>query len=409
MKRILMFGWELPPFNSGGLGVACYGLARALVRTGFDIVFVLPRKVDVDPSFMDMRFAASELARENQSVSVRSIETLLTPYITSEQFSMMKQSDTTQLYQQTLHEEVMAYAQKAGEIAAQEQCDFIYAHDWLSFPAGLAAKEVTGKPLIAQVHATEYDRGAGGADERIVKVEKQGLEQADHIIAVSKYTKSVIMDRYGIEDDKIDVVYNGVDREDFVKAPRSSRLLRGARKQGKKVVLFVGRLTAQKGFEYFLEAAAKALAHNPDLLFVVAGSGELEAPMMHRAAELKIADKVLFMGFVRGKELQEAYGAADLFVMPSVSEPFGITTLEAMLHGTPVIVSRQSGVAEVAEHTLKVDFWDTEDLAHKMLAVVENEALQKQLRRNGAREVRQLTWKESAKQCAWVFDNRFTS
>ncbi len=397
--RILMFGWEFPPFNSGGLGVACLGLTRALARRGADILFVLPKKVPVDPAYMRMLFAD-----EASSITIINIDTLLSPYITEYLYSERRAGVDVPFYADDLYSEVLRYAKRARAVAQKENFDIIYAHDWLAFLAGKEAQDVSGKPFVAHIHATEYDRcGGDNINEKIAHIERLGLSCANHVIAVSNYTKEIVMRKYGISAEKISVVHNGIDAEDFVAPTAEAKTLQALKKNGTKIVLFVGRITYQKGLEYFLEAAQKALAYNDNIVFVIAGSGDMHTYIMEEVARRKLSNKVLFMGFVRGKELQEAYRMADLYIMPSVSEPFGITTLEAMLHNTPVIVSRQSGVAEVAHHVFKVDFWDTDEMANKIVAVVEHDALRNTMREQAYREVQGINWDTAANKCLHIF------
>ncbi len=394
-----MFGWEFPPYNSGGLGVACRGLTRALVRNDVEVVFVLPRKIPITPDFMEMLFADKV-----SSVTIKRIDTLLSAYATSESYKEEYETVESSIYKGTLYEEVLRYAQAAKKIAQEEKFDIIYTHDWLSFRAGIEAKKVNKKPHIAHIHATEFDRcGGDNVNEKIAVIEKEGLEQADCVVAVSNYTKKIIVNKYQISEEKVYVVYNGIDKEDFPTYNAKSKTLRNLKENGTKIVLFVGRLTLQKGLEYFLSAAKKALNVNQNIIFVIAGTGDMENQIIRQVSEMGISDKVLFMGFVRGEELQDVYKVADLYIMPSVSEPFGITALESMLHSTPTMVSKQSGVSEVANHILKVDFWDTTEMANKILAVINHNTLRQELAGNGFREVSNLTWDASAKKCIDVF------
>ncbi len=394
-----MFGWEFPPYNSGGLGVACRGLTRALVRNDVEIIFVLPKKIPITPDFMDMLFADKV-----SSVTVKTIDTLLSPYVNATNYTEEYISLESSIYRGTLYEEVLRYAECAKKIAREEKFDIIYTHDWLSFRAGIESKKISNKPHIAHIHATEFDRcGGDNVNKKIAVIEKEGLQTADCVIAVSKYTKDIIVNKYEIPEEKVSVVYNGIDKEDFPEYNTKSERLKNLKDNGTKIILFVGRLTLQKGLDYFLSAAKKSLEYNDNMIFVIAGTGDMENQIIRQVSEMGISDKVLFMGFVRGDELQDAYKMADLYIMPSVSEPFGITALEAMLHSTPVMVSNQSGVSEVATHVLKVNFWDTHEMANKILAVVEHDVLQKQLSENGFREVKNLTWDASAKACIDVF------
>jgi glycosyltransferase involved in cell wall biosynthesis len=276
-------------------------------------------------------------------------------------------------------------------------CDVIYT--LLSFGAGLEAKRISGKPLVVHVHATEFDRcgGSNGVNNEVYELERVGMEDADCVIAVSQLTKDTITRYYGIPAEKVIVVHNGIDDLTFPYRETKSTRLKALKDRGYKIVLFVGRITLQKGPDYFIRAAKRVLEYNPKIIFLLAGSGDMERQVMNEAAYYKIADKMLFPGFLRGDDLADAYSVADLYIMPSVSEPFGITPLEAMRVGTPVIISKQSGVSEVVEHALKVDYWDIEEMASKILAVVGYPALHQSLRENGLREVEGINWDKAAK------------
>lgn len=390
--RVLMFGWELPPFNSGGLGVACYHLARALSQQSAEVIFVLPKKIDIAPRFFRVVCAGI-------CVRVRSVASPLVPYITTNEYAGWLSGEARpHLYGSDLFQEVLRYGKKARRIAKEEQFDVIHAHDWLSFPAGIEAHEVTGKPLVVHMHATEFDRTGGhNVNPFVYEIEKKGMEVADRVIAVSQLTKRIIVERYGIPEDKVSVVYNAGDAE-IVSEHAIPHVI-----SGKAIVIFVGRITLQKGPDYFVAAAHKALSVNKNILFVVAGDGDMRNYVISRAAELGIADSFLFAGFLRGEELSKLYKSADLFVMPSVSEPFGLTALEALQHGTPALISRQSGASELLTNCLKVDFWDIDGMAAKILAVVEHKALKETLSENGKVEVAQFSWNDSAERCAEIY------
>lgn len=388
--RILMFGWEFPPFNSGGLGVACLGLVRALSGKNLDVVFVMPKRLPDSVPYAKM------VSAELEQTAAHAFNSPVTPYVSSASYA--KYRDGTPVYGADLVNEAQRYAEFGAEVAAREPHDLIYAHDWLSFGAGRAAKRVSKKPLIAHVHSTEFDRTGGeNVDQNIYDLERKGMHEADRVIAVSGRTKSIVVDRYGVPHQKVRVVWNGIDDATApAPHPASAARLSALKKAGYKIVLFMGRITIQKGPDYFVRAARRVIDRDPDVLFVLAGSGNMERQMMHLAASLGIGDKVLFPGFLRGPEQHEAYALADLFVMPSVSEPFGLAALEAMRIGTPVIVSKQSGVAEAVESTLQVDFWDVEKMADLMLSVLNSPALRAELSRKGTAEVAGLTWNRSA-------------
>lgn len=389
--RVLMFGWELPPHNSGGLGVACYYLAKALSKSKTEVLFVLPRALDnVSSDYFKLLFA------DGATAQVKVINSLLMPYITSQSYvGFLSKSAQSHLYGNTLFEEVLRYAKKAKEIAKAELFDVIHAHDWLSFLAGVQAKAVSGKPLVVHVHATEFDRTGGhGVSQFVYEIEKYGMEKADKVIAVSYRTRDIIAEKYGIPKEKIEVVYNAV--EDDGRPSASGEV---SKISDRPVIAFVGRITLQKGPDYFLDAAKKVLEHEPKTLFVMAGDGDMYHKMVEKAAGLGISDNVLFAGFVRGEELARVYRSADLYVMPSVSEPFGLTALEALQYGTPVLVSKQTGAGESLNHCLKVDFWDVDEMAAKMLAAIKYKELRECLSYNGGEEVNKFSWDKSAGQC----------
>ncbi len=376
--------------------MACQGLSRALSETGVEVIFVLPKKVSTDESF---RFVFAD----NVFITVRTVDALLTPYVTSEQYgSVVRQMGST-IYGNNLFEEVMRYAMRAKDIALKEEFDVIHAHDWLSFPAGIEAKRVTGKPLVVHVHATEFDRGGGGINQEVYTVEKAGMDAADKVITVSDFTKNLVMEHYGIPAEKISVVHNGIESKDYPAKNEDDFGIEALKKAGYKIVLFVGRLTLQKGPDYFLYAAKRILEYNPKTMFVIAGSGDMEGKIMQMAAELNLSKNILFVGFLRGESLSRVYHSADVFVMPSVSEPFGITPLESLLHGTPVIMSKQSGASEVILHAMKMDFWDVDEMADKVLSVIEHPCLKQEMSKNGTVEVTSCSWDKAASKLHSVY------
>lgn len=392
--RVLMFGWELPPYNSGGLGVACYNLATALCEKNTEVIFVLPRKIDIADQPFPVIFAES-------GMRVRGIRSPLVPYITSRDYLLLVGGEKISgIYGNTLLEEVVRYGKKARTLARQEHFDVIHAHDWLSFPAGIEAKMVSGKPLVVHVHATEFDRTGGNkVNSAVYAIEKMGMERADRVVAVSQFTKNTIVEKYGIPENKVEVVYNAVDRGHREGASAASHVIA----QAKHVVLFVGRITLQKGPDYFLEAARKVLDHFSDVLFVMAGDGDMFHQMVNKAAAMGIADRFVFTGFLRDKELRDLYRSADLYVMPSVSEPFGLTAIEALEHGTPILISKQTGVGESLSHCLKVDFWDVEEMAAKIIAVLRYQELRRCLAEHGKLESLKFSWERSADQCITLY------
>jgi len=394
-----MFGWEFPPHNSGGLGTACYGLTKALSGAKTKITFVLPKELPgLKHDFLDIRFANLE------KIKFERLGVLLYPYVTEQSYiEELERTGKVSMYGLHLFEEVQRYGLLARALAKREKFDVIHAHDWLSFSAGIAAKEISGKPLIVHIHATEFDRTGGHPNQYIYDEELKGLRAADCVIAVSHHTKNMVVKYYGVDPDKITVVHNGIDLAAH-QAPIDDTLT-WIKEAGKQIVLFVGRITIQKGPDYFVKAAKRVIEMNPKVMFVVSGSGDMEGQMIRLASEMGISDHIFFTGFMRGDELLKLYRAADLFVMPSVSEPFGITPLEALANHTPVLISKQSGVAEVLPNALKSDFWDTEDMADKILTVLREAHLRQALSENGHEDARRTTWEEAAGKCMVLYEN----
>ncbi len=388
-----MFGWEFPPQNSGGLGTACKGLTQALLERKVSLVFVLPKKMGVTDSKLNI------ITPETGFFSPYFFDSPITPYITGRSYGNNLEKEPS-IYGKNLFEEVYRYSLFGKEVAKREKFDIIHAHDWLSLGAGVEAKKISGKPLIAHIHATEFDRGGGeGIDRRVYNAEKEGMMIADKIITVSNFTKNIIITHYGIEKEKVEVVYNGVFP--------SHGIVSGAHKMkeaGRKMVLFVGRITLQKGPDYFVSAAQKVCRVCDNVFFVMAGSGDMEQSIIKKIAQAGLSDKVFITGFVRGEKLRQLYKMADLFVMPSVSEPFGITPLESLINGTPVLISKQSGSSEVLSHALKVDFWDIDDMASKIISVLRYESLHKCLKDNGSKEALSLSWDKAAEKCIDIYN-----
>lgn len=386
--RILMLGWELPPHNSGGLGVACFELARALADSGAQIEFVLPHAPlpdEPERPFMRVHHAMRRNAR--------SARTLPSGY--TGDFDAVRRAQSSYI----------EFLDRHLSDPSQERPDVIHAHDWLTFEAGIHAKQVTGAPLIAHVHATEFDRAGGNSGNLLIhEVELHGLLMADRIIAVSHATKKLIIERYHIPADKIEVAHNSVDQDGIISQNLPERTLytyaRSMQDEGYKVVVTIGRLTIQKGLIHFLTAAQKALSRYDRLLFIIAGDGEQRNELVQLSADLGISRNVLFTGFLRGTAWRELYDVADIFVMNSISEPFGLTALEAAVQDTAVLLSRQSGVGEVLTNVLKHDYWDINRLADELIAVASSSALQKDLA-DGAREnFSHVSWERAAKICS---------
>ncbi len=411
-----MFGWEFPPFNKGGLGTACYGLTRGLRNNNIDVSFVVP-KAPKNSSSEHVRLLVADtfyLDEEEAGMRYLEVDSLLVPYIDSEQYitrlkehkGSIKKKGADEvdddLYGGNLYAEVFRYGEKARLISALEDHDIIHAHDWMAYPAGIEAKRVSGKPLVVHVHATSFDRAGGaGIDQRIYDIERSGMHAADKVITVSALTRERVITSYGVDPSKVVVVHNAVDFNSNKFDKKTIKI-----DKDEKLILYLGRITAQKGPEFFLRAAKKLLDHSPDkrVKFVFAGTGDMEGKMISLAAELGISDKVLFTGWVTGPDIDRLYSMADLYVMPSVSEPFGITPLEAMRNNTPVLIPKQSGVSEVIDHAMKVDFWDVDEMTEKMMAIVNYGALQSTLAKHGAIEVHKFNWDEPAAKCVAVYN-----
>ncbi len=444
--RVFMLGWEFPPFISGGLGTACYGLTKAMSAAGTDVLFVLPRPVSTPFSthvrLMSPR-SGSPLAGamtefrldEFEHVTFHTIDAQFTPYQTPEQFAeaqVQRGVKATAVdssaqpapaaapqaggsfvnpprraedpYGGDLYGEIQRYASLAAEVARQENFDVVHAHDWMTFPAGMAVAALKGVPLVVHVHSTEFDRSGEHVNQRIYEIERRGMHAAMKIIAVSHLTRSIITHHYGVSPEKVEVVYNAIETNGTPFDPEQYNIARN-----EKLVLFLGRITMQKGPEYFLAAAKKVLEVMDNVKFVMAGSGDMIRRTIEMAAAMGIGHKVLFTGFLRGGDVGKVFQMADLYVMPSVSEPFGIAPLEAMSHDVPVIISKQSGVSEVLTHVLKVDFWDIDEMANKIIAVLRHPPLASTLRQHGSFEVRRLNWADSARQCVEVYHKAIAS
>lgn len=394
-SNVLMFGWELPPDNTGGLGVACYGLTKSLAKSGVRISFALPRRLSSHLPFMKI------LSHRLQHVEFTAIDSLLEAYMTRISYHEVASSSTqlkAQLYGRTLYEEAQRYADMATEWSRKTPHNLIHAHDWMTYKAAMAAKKVSGKPFVAHIHATEYDRTAGQVDSRIAEIEYQGLNQADRVIAVSHFTKNVVHNNYGVPLSNIEVIHNGVDVEDFQPVFFKKLFPQD------KVVLFVGRLTYQKGVGHFLNAAKKVLAHQPNTVFMVVGNGDMYRQLMVQAADLGIGHRVVFPGFVSGNKLRACYQMADVFVMPSVSEPYGIVALEAIATGIPTIISRQSGVSESIENVHKVDFWDEDKMSKLITTCLTFPKLSLTFASMAKKEVAKMTWDQAAAKTISVYN-----
>lgn len=398
-----MLGWELPPHNSGGLGVACYHMSKALALQGADIDFVVPyRAKHSEIDFMRVHSATPLTPLERYGLGAYDSSTVLKRKMTEADAGNLKDMRGVQ----------KRYTEFVEQLVDGQEFDAIHAHDWLTMEAGIRAKQLTDAPLIVHVHATEFDRSGDHFGNPVVhEIEQQALMMADRIIAVSKITKSIIMHRYGIPADKIEVIHNGFDVDslghhnyDF----STYRYLEALKEEGYTVVATVTRFTVQKGLTHFLKAAARASEKYSKFAFLLAGDGEQRNELMELSAELGIADKVFFTGFVRGKQWRDAYTVADIFVMSSVSEPFGLTALEAAHHDSALVISRQSGVGEVLQSVFRYDFWDIERLADQLVGIATSDALQNTLKQNVKREYSQISWQDVAKRCMSLYHSMKT-
>ena len=425
--KVLMFGWEFPPHIAGGLGTACYGMTKGLAANDVEVLFVMPSASgDEDQSAVKI-INASDVPVDTVCGSVDEflgkvrfvhIGTNMIPYVDPQDFSELveeerrKQVDNFRIqygqkykfsgkYGANLMEEVARYAMVGATIALRhrDEFDVIHAHDWLTYLAGIAAKELTGKPLVVHVHATSFDRASDDRiDTRVFELEKKGMEAADRVIAVSDLTRNIVINKYGIDPGKVVTVHNAVDfsgRENII----------AERGVTDKIVTFLGRVTYQKGPEYFIEAAAKVLKRCKGVRFVMAGSGDMLNRCIRHVARLGISDRFHFTGFLRGAEVQRMFALSDVYVMPSISEPFGISPLEAMQTNVPSVISKQSGCAEVLKYALKVDFWDIDAMSDAIYGLLNYPAISALAARCGYEEVNSLKWNNAAAKVKQVYES----
>ena len=420
--KVLMFGWEFPPHISGGLGTACYGLVKGLVHHKQDIIFVVPKLWGdeepladfVNASDVTIDYRERKFKKIWKNLTYLEVSSFLVPYLGPEEFkkytdyAMHDRIDVDESvfsnkfefsgkYGKDLMKEVSRYALVAAQIAKSKEHEIIHAHDWLAFPAGIAAKEISGKPLVCHVHATEFDRSGESVNKPVYDIEKAGMLAADHVVAVSHLTRKVCIERYGVHPDKVSVLHNAVLDASIIKSDARKHV-------PEKIVTFLGRITFQKGPEYFLEAAKKVLDRDDNVRFVMAGSGDLLNRMVERVAELGMGTKFHFTGFLKGKDVDDMYAISDVYVMPSVSEPFGIAPLEAVRHNTPVIISKQSGVAEVLRNAIKIDFWDVDGMADAIFGLLHYESIAKMFKELGSEELKKLKWEHVAAKLVTVYE-----
>ena len=422
-----MFGWEFPPHIAGGLGTACKGIVEGLAHNGVETLFVMPSASGDEDQSCTRIINASDVAVQNVSETVDEflnkvkfihVDSNIVPYVDPDEYfeaiEKMKRERITETtvgfgqkfkfsgkYGANLMEEVSRYAQVGGTIALQhkDEFDVIHAHDWLTYLAGIAAKELTGKPLVVHVHATSYDRGSEDMiDTRVLAIEKRGMQAADKVVAVSELTRNIVINKYGISPDKVVAVHNAVD----FSGRENIEVERGVKD---KVVTFLGRITFQKGPEYFIDAAAKVLKRTKNVRFVMAGSGDMMNRAIRQVAKLGIADRFHFTGFLRGADVQKMFALSDVYIMPSVSEPFGISPLEAMRSNVPSIISYQSGAAEILKYAFKVDFWDVDAMADDIYALLQYPALSRFAAKQGLDEVNALKWDHATAKLKTIYES----
>jgi len=423
--KVLMFGWEFPPHITGGLGTACFGLTKGLLKHGVDVQFVVPKAYGDESQEAVRLINASDVTvmmndpvfREYWSqITYMEIGSNLIPYVGPEDFQQMVSenlhtrveegsrvfSEKFQFsgkYGHDLMEEVARYALVGASIAANSEFDIIHAHDWLTYSAGVAAKKISGKPLVVHMHATEFDRSGENYNENVYEIERKGMAEADRVITVSNLTRNIVIERYHIDPDKVITVHNAVE------PPETTELLDAEKHVKEKIVTFLGRITFQKGPEYFIEAACKVLERDKNVRFVMAGTGDLMEKMIRRVAKLKISSNFHFTGFLKGENVDRMFAMSDVYVMPSVSEPFGISPLEAMRSNVPVVISKQSGVAEVLDHVMKVDFWDVDAMADAIYGLLHYKSMHSMFIEHGTEEVNNLKWENAARKVADIYDS----
>jgi len=423
--RVLMFGWEFPPHISGGLGTASFGLTKGMASLDdLEVIFVVPKTWGdedqnavrlIGANKIPVAFKQIYYQGIRQPIEKIEISSRIIPYVEPEDFWKIVSSEVTGRrilvhtnnkgtvdfsgkYEGNLLDEIYKYSVVASVIAEENEFDIIHAHDWLTYPAGIAAKEVSGKPLVIHVHATEFDRSGGNVNPDVYRIERDGMHAASKIITVSNLTRDIVINKYNVHPDKVETVYNAVEP---VKISEDVIVEKGF---DEKVVTFLGRITLQKGPEYFIEAAYKVLKVMHNVRFVMAGSGDMMERMMRRAASLKITDRFHFTGFLRGRDVFTMLAMSDVYIMPSVSEPFGISPLEAMQSNVPVIISKQSGVAEILTHAVKTDFWDIDAMADAIYGILNYPSLASMFIKNGKEEVIRLKWDNSARHVKDIYE-----
>lgn len=432
--KVLMFTWEFPPMISGGLAMACYGMVQSLLALGIKVDLVLPTRelvyfplrcdedADTLPAvFLDPIHQSEFITRHFKDIHERmefigisstpesyhqlgSISDIYTKVLQEHDYSRttMEEHEIWNLMtahlvgEEDLIKKVQEFTIRAERFARELDYNLIHAHDWLTYPAGMIARKLSGKPLVTHIHATEFDRAGGPGDERIHKIEHSGMMYADRVIAVSQYTAQMIVSRYRIDTGKISIVHNAFSiSEDQVLSKK--RIFKGP------MVLFLGRITIQKGPDYYLDVAERVLKKHPQARFIMAGTGDMARQLLRRSASLKLKNRFLFTGFLNRKQVECILRAADIYVLPSVSEPFGISPLEAMAFGVTSIISKQSGVSEVVNHAFKIDYWDVDLMADTINDLIENPELRHKMGIKGMKEVHQIRWAEAAEKIRKVY------
>ncbi|MDR2511662.1 MAG: glycosyltransferase family 4 protein [Bacteroidales bacterium] len=413
--KVLMFGWEFPPHIAGGLGTACYGLCKGLLKHGVEVVFVVPKAYGDEDQSVAKIVNAGEVEinlndpvyqQINSNLTYITIGSKLVPYMGFEDWLRLEnmskeeglkiENDThtkftfSGQYKQNLMEEVHNYAMTAATIAQKHDFDLVHAHDWLCYEAGIAAKKATAKPLVIHVHATEFDRSGKNVNTIVYDIERRGMLEADRVLTVSNLTRQIVIEKYGIDPSKVKTVYNAVEP---IPGRDESKIYRPF---SEKIVTFLGRITYQKGPEYFVEAAHRILQKDDNVRFVMAGNGDMLNKMVRRVAALGIGRKFHFTGFLKGLDVDTMFRMSDVYVMPSISEPFGISPLEAMRAHVPVVISNQSGCAEILQNAIKVDFWDVDALSNAIYGLLHYRALHDAFSRDSAAEVDNLKWENAA-------------
>lgn len=399
--KVLTFGWEFPPSKNGGLGVACYGLTRELLQAGVEVIFVLPKTQETKGN------AKFLFADHERLVKFRHTDVSLRPYHqaddTIDVIVGYHKDGTPIIRSRTIIEEAHRFAHQASLIAQEEEFDVIHAHDWTSYLAGVAAKKASGKPLILHVHATSFDQAASdNVDPAIYKIETECFAEADQVVTVSGYTRNIVVNKHHTPPEKVTVVHNGCD---VAESPRYEPSLAELKRQGKRIVLYHGRISIQKGVDYFIRAARRVVDVDPSVLFIISGSGDMQRQIIEQVGSMGLSDHVKFAGALWEEERDRMYQSVDLVVMPSVSEPFGLVPLEALQNGTPSIITKQSGVGEVLTHVLKVDFWDTDEMANQILSSLRYPTIREQMVKEGKAQMSNFTWQHAAQKIKNLYRN----